>query len=192
MLDRRFNEWRGEPADGSPYHPHHDSYQTPGNCRRKIAECLNRLSSFPNLDKAEMHRAYERAESGLNTLVSFFGHDWGDLAVEVMHLRPLIEEVRHDFPNVKLHYSDLVSAFNVVYPAKAKTALALHIDVRRNNFGHLLRLDVTTTRGKILGLQPFLAIKTRSRRYIHNIFNLSSADEPIPSLQHVIVVPPDA
>jgi hypothetical protein len=176
MLDGRFNDWRWAPADWSTYHPHHDSYQAPGNCRRKIARCLNVLSRFANLDKAEMYRAYERAESGLNTLVSFSGHDWRDLAVEVMHVRHLIEEVRHDFPNVKFYYSDPVSAFNAVHPAKAKTHLALNIDVRRNDCGHPLRLDVTTTQGKIFGPQPFLAIKTRSRRYIHDNFNLSSPD----------------
>jgi hypothetical protein len=44
-----------------------------------------------------------------------------------------------------------------------------------------LRLGITTTRGKIIRPQPFLAIKIRSRLYIHNNFNLSSFDEPCPS-----------
>jgi len=173
MRDGRLNDWRRAPSDWRTYHPHHDSYQEQGNCRRKIARCLNVLSRFANLDESELKKAFERASDGQPTLVSFSSHDWRDLAVEVDYVRHILSKVAKRFPGVDYRFSSPVDAFNAVHLPRAKHPLRMQCDVVYSG-GLPTRLDINVLSGNVFGPQPFLAIKTKSRRYIHDNLNLGS------------------
>jgi hypothetical protein len=173
MVDGRFNDWRLAPADWSTYHPSHDSYQLPGSCRRKIARCLNVLSRFANINEEEMDKAFRRASGGRPTLVAFSSHDWRDLTSEVNYIRYLIARSSKKYA-VGVKFCEAVEAFNAVHPEPVAGPLELDISFRRNAKGHPIRLDIGTVSGKIFGPQPFLAVQTRSRRYIHDNFNLGN------------------
>jgi hypothetical protein len=170
LAEGRFNDWRGAPDDWSTYHPSHDDYRQPGACRRKIARCLNVLNRFANLDQAEMDKAFERASDVGPTIVSFASHDWRDLTTEVNYVRYLIDHARRRYPLVNVKVSEAVEAFNAVHPAPSHPPLKL--SVRFNGS----RIDVSTEQGQVFGPQPFLAIKTRSRRYIHD--NMNRGERP--------------
>jgi hypothetical protein len=167
----RFNDWRWAADDWSTYHPSHDCYQLPGSCRRKIARCLNVLSRFANLDKFELTKAFRRAQDGKPTLVAFASHDWRDISLEVEFVRSLLKAMAPDFPGVSVKFSSAVDAFNAVHPPRDIKPFKLAAALQFNDSGLPTRLDVEVPRGRLFGPQPFLAIRTRSRRYIHDNFN---------------------
>lgn len=173
VAGNRYGDWRGAPADWSTYHPDHDYHQRPGNCRRKIARCLLLLNRFGNLTEAELEAGFRRAAEGKPTLVAFCSHDWRDLGPEVDYLRHLLARVAPRFPDVRFKFAEAVEAFNAVHPAAGRPALELDCRLQLDA-GGCRRLTIRTKAGKVFGPQPFLALRTRSQRIIHD--NLSYGD----------------
>jgi len=176
LADGRFNDWRGAPSDWSTYHPHHDDYRRAGNCRRKIARCLNALSRFANIDQAEMDKAFRRATDGIATLVAFASHDWRDLTTEVNYIRALIAASSAAYPNVEVRISEAVEAFNAVHPAPDSKPLKLSARFVDEPSSGRAVLWIKAEQGQVFGPQPFFAVEMRSRRYIHD--NLNRGDNP--------------
>lgn len=172
MVDGRFNDWRWAPRDWSTYQPHHDSYQLPGKCRRKIARCLTVLNRCANLDEKEVLSAFARAASGQPTLMAFSSHDWRDLATEVDYVRFLLRRAKQTYPHVKFSYSEAVAAFNAAHPAEEAEPLRLRCQLITNKRGLPARVNIEVAQGRLFGPQPFLAVRTRSRRFIHDNLNL--------------------
>jgi hypothetical protein len=171
ISDGRLLDWRWAPDDWRTYHPSHDCYQLEGNCRRKISRCLMVLNRCLNINETEMQKAFQRANSGKPTLVGIASHDWRDLSVEMDYIQFLISRVAPRFPDVKFKYSEAVEAFNLVHPPIAEDALVLNCRLILNSSGLPWRVIVKTKRGSVFGPQPFLAVRTRSRRVIHDNFN---------------------
>jgi hypothetical protein len=171
LVDGRFSDWRFAPPEWRTYHPHHDCVQREGQCRRKIARSATLLNRFGALTEADLDSAFARAATGLPTLVALESHDWRDLTLEVNYVRFLIERVRARYPGVTFRFSEAVDAFNAVHPANVvapvKLSCTLKVDERRRP----LRLDVEVISGKPFGPQPYLAIRTRSKRIIHDHMN---------------------
>jgi hypothetical protein len=181
MLDfknGRSGDWRMAPADWSVYHPSHDNYQVPGNCRRLIGRALNVLNRIASVDQKEMDKAFARANKGLPTLVGFASHDFRDLGAEVDHLRELILNSAKKYPDVKFRYCEGVEAFRYIMSAEEDISgiepLELEIVFHPATEQDVPNLEIVTKRGKVFGPQPFLAIKTKSRRYIHDNLDFST------------------
>jgi hypothetical protein len=174
----RSGDWRIAPSDWSVYHPSHDNYQRPGNCRRLIGRALNVLNRIASIDEQEMDKAFSRANDGLPTLVGFASHDFRDLGTEVDHLRALILHSAAKYPDVKFRYCEGAEAFrHVMFAEEAISDIApleFEIIFHRASTQDVASIEVVTNRGKVFGPQPFLAIKTRSRRYIHDNFDFSA------------------
>ncbi|MBF0353621.1 MAG: hypothetical protein HQL43_00075 [Alphaproteobacteria bacterium] len=169
--DGRFSDWRWAPKDWRTYRPAHNCHQLEGQCQRKIARCLPVLTRVANLSAHDVEAAFARAAQGLPTLLSFSSHDWRDLCVEMDYVAHLIEKAQARHPGVKFRYCEAVEAFNAVHPAPVGPALRLGCRLLKDEKGRPLRINIETLSGKIFGSQPFLAIRTRSRRYIHDNLN---------------------
>ena len=102
-------------------------------------------------------------------------HDWRDMSVEIEDVRVMIEQAARKFPSVRFKYSEAVQAFrNVVYGSDARyEPLQLSVELRRES--GRLGLVVDTVAGQVFGPQPFLAIKTRSQRFIHDNFDFDTS-----------------
>ena len=175
LRNGRSCDWRLAPSDWSIYHPDHDNYQLPGNCRRWIGRALNVLNRIASIDQREMDKAFTRAASGQPTLVGVCGHDHRDFEPEVEHLRRLIAESARKHPGVRFEYADALTAFQrVLWPDGVPgTPLELEVKFHPATDGDVPAIEIETRKGKVFGPQPFLAIETRSRMFIHDNFDFS-------------------
>jgi hypothetical protein len=173
----RSGDWRLAPADWSIYHPHHDYYQKPGNCRRWIARCLNVLNRIAPINEHEMDKAFARADGGTATLVGVTGHDFRNLGTEVDHIRGLVAASSDKFPEVQFKFCRADDAFRHVTGSDDVTPVELSLELERTPKDDVPNLTVKTKAGKVFGPQPFLAIETMSRRFIHDNFDFSTSGD---------------
>jgi hypothetical protein len=175
LRNGRSADWRQAPSDWSIYNPSHDNYQRPGTCRRVIARCLNVLNRIASIDQREMDKAFARAADGATTLVGICSHDWRDMGAEVEHVRDLVDEARRRFPGVEVRFSEVVEAFRaVLWPhGPDESALDLELILHPASNGDVASIEVHTKSGKVFGPQPFLAIETIGRQFIHDNFDFS-------------------
>ena len=82
----RSGDWRRAPKDWSIYHPSHDDYQKPGNCRRWIGRALNVMNRIASVNQKEIDKAFAQANRTGYALVGFASHDFRDLEFEVKYL----------------------------------------------------------------------------------------------------------
>ncbi|MDD5041838.1 MAG: hypothetical protein PHX87_00585 [Candidatus Peribacteraceae bacterium] len=166
----RSADWRGAPSDWSVYHPLHDDYRVPGNCRRWIGRALNVLSRIASLTEREVEKAFARADKGQPTLLGIAGHDWRDLGTEVDATRELIQKVASLYPHVRFKYCEAVEAFRRAtgVPEYIPDPLELDVAFHPETPEDVPHLDITTRRGRVFGPQPFLAIETMSGRFLHD------------------------
>lgn len=173
----RSGDWRLAPADWSVYHPSHENYQIPGSCRRWIARALNVMNRIASIDQREMDKAFARAKTGCPTIVGMASHDFRDLGAEVEFLRELVQAAHRKFPDVQFKYCEAREAFRLAtgWDPACDEALDLEVILHRNPAGDVPHIEVKTKRGKVFGPQPFLAIETKGRRFIHDNFDFASS-----------------
>ena len=177
LANGRFGDWRLAPTDWGVYHPSHDYYQVPGNCRRWISRALNILNRFGNINAEEVDKAFQQAEKGNPALLAVASHDYRDLVPEVEHFRDLLSESSLAHPNVKFKYCDALEAFKLMtrpHDDCVRTELKLDVELHYNDLGKPAFLSVDTLQGEVFGPQPFLALKTRSQRFIHDNLDFST------------------
>ncbi|MGP0630154.1 hypothetical protein ACTRW9_10625 [Nitrospina sp. 32_T5] len=169
LRNGRFGDWRRAPADWSIYNPDFYDYQKPGSCRRYIARFLNIDSRVARITQEEVDKAFRRAAGGEPTLMGVLSHDYRDIAVEVNRVRELIADAAKTHPQVKFQYSTAREAFKqVVHKGRHEK---LQLDVKLDKTGSNFHLEVRTKESRVFGPQPYLAIKTRSGRFIHDNFD---------------------
>jgi hypothetical protein len=170
-------DWRLAPSDWSIYHPSHDHYQLSGDSRRWIARILNIMNRNESIDQKEMDKAFARAQTGEPTIVGLASHDFRDMEVEVEEVQGFIKESQKKYPEVKFKYCQAIEAFQkTIWPEGiTEDALELEIEYNPRTSDQVPYIEVKTKQGKVFGPQPFLAIQTRSRRYIHDNFDFSTS-----------------
>lgn len=157
-------DWRRAPKDWSVYHPNIYDYQVPGSCHRTIGRFLNIVSRYGNISSVEIEKAFQRAQSGKPTLMGMFNHDFRNMINEHNYVQSLLQPIAKKYPDVKFVYSRAVDAFNAVLGNQISD---IELDVRLEGED----LSVKTIKGEVFGPQPYLAIKTKSGRYIHDEFD---------------------
>ena len=136
---------------------------------------LNRVAS---INQAEMGKAFARAGRGLPTLVGLASHDFRDLGTEVEHITELVYRSAEKFPGVKFRYCTSLEGFRrAIGVDETMPALDLDLILDRAPKDDVPNLTVTTNAGRVFGPQPFLAIETRSRRFIHDNFDFSTTGD---------------
>ena len=170
----RSGNWRNAPNDWSIYNPHHDDYQKKGNSRRWIGRALNVLNRFASINQSEVDKAfYSALKKNQPVLMGITGHDFRNLKVEVEFVQGLIKNSKKNYPDVKFRYCSVKEAFrraiwNTDNPGK-QLELEVCLDTKPTN--DVPNMIVRTKEGKVFGPQPFLAIKTKGGRFIHDNFD---------------------
>ena len=174
----RSGDWRRANKDWTIYHPSHDDYQQEGNCRRWIGRALNVMNRIGNINQKEIDKAFYQARHKGPALVGIASHDFRDLESEVNFLRKLIKKSSQKFKDVKFQYSEVKESFVelVKYKENIKRIpkpLKLKIKFNKKTKNDFPSITVKTMQGKVFGPQPFLAIETKSKRFIHDNFDFS-------------------
>ena len=159
----RLGDWRRAPSDWSHYHPDHDDYQVPGRCRRTIFRCLNVGTRFKLLDQSEVNRAFARADAGLPTVLAFTNHDFRDMRPDIESTHAMLKAASAAFPNVQWQHARAIDAARAALGLRPDPDFKLYATLA--NEDGIFRLDISATTCTF-GPQPFLAIKTRDRRYL--------------------------
>lgn len=165
----RLGDWRRAPRDWSHYHPSHDDYQVPGNCNRTIFRCLNVGTRFKLLDEREVKAAFARADSGKPTILAFTNHDFRDMRIDVASTHALIAAAAKQYPRVEWRHAKAKDAARAVLGRQ--NASPLRLEARLVVLEGAARLEVTANHDTF-GPQPFLAIKTRDKRYLSDNFDV--------------------
>lgn len=164
----RSGDWRRAPADWSVYHPSHDDYQTPGNCRRVIGRALNVMNRVASIDQGEMDKAFARAAQGLPTLVGVCSHDHRDIGAEVDFLRALIADAGKRHPSVPFKFAEARDAFRkVLWPDRDTfPELELEIAFHPATSDDCASIEIRAGKGEVFGPQPYLAIETTEGQFL--------------------------
>lgn len=172
----RSGNWRKAPHDWSVYHPSHDDYQLPGDCRRLIGRALNLRNRIGNVTQAEMDAAFAKAAEGETVLVGVSSHDWRDLRPELDSVQEMLRNAQGNHPSVRIEYCQADEAFQAHVDAfhREQPPLELKMTLVPASSEDVPYLQVDVVQGEVFGPQPFLAIKTRSRRYLHDNFDFAS------------------
>ena len=170
----RSGDWRLAPDDWSVYQPSHDNYQLPGNCRRWICRALDIRTRARELTQAEVDKAFARASKGQPTIMGITDHDFRDIASDVEFVREKIRTAAEKFPDVKFKFCEAVEGFrSAIYGPQAQYE-PVKLAIRLEGNDERRFLEVETAAGKAFGPQPFLAVKTRSGRFIHDNFDFDT------------------
>ena len=167
----RSGDWRRAPADWSVYHPSHDDYQSPGNCRRWVGRALNVMNRLASIDQYETDKAFAKAQSEQSrVLLGVTGHDFRNLATEVEHVRGLIAQSALKYPDVAFRYATVREGFRLVLWGNKLNEIPLQLEAElqdkpSDDVPHII---IRARQGKVFGPQPFLAIQTVSRRFFHD------------------------
>ncbi len=169
----RWGDWRRAPTTWAPYHPSHDDYQVPGQCRRWIARCLNVGTRFRLLSEQDVRQAFDEARDGNPVVLSFTNHDHRDMRPDIQGVRDLLRAVTPDYPEVPFYFSEAVTAMRDSLQLPSEPACELDVTLSTSDSGaHVLQVGSTTA---TFGPQPWLALKTRAGSYFHDNFDI---DEP--------------
>lgn len=165
----RSGDWRRAPRTWAPYHPSHDDYQLPGECRRWIARCLNIGTRSYNINEREVRRAFEEAMEDKPVVLSFSDHDYRDLRVDVRQGRDLIQKVGRQYPKVKYLYCEAIDALRKALNLPSMKHCELKLEMKKQGDAHVLRVRSSAP---IFGPQPYLALKTVTDQYFHDNFDM--------------------
>ena len=164
----RWGDWRRASKSWTPYHPDIDDYQKKGNCRRWIFRCLNMEARLREITQFDVDKAFEQANSGEKTVISFTNHDFRKMSSEIDKIRNYIKIAHDKFPDVKINFSNALDAAREVLHLKPNL-IDLNLEIIDNKTD-LLRIKVTSN-SNIFGPQPFLAIKTKENKFIWENFD---------------------
>ena len=157
-------DWRRAPSDWRIYHPDFYDYQKEGGCHRSIGRFLNIVSRYGNITSYEIEKAFQRANEGLPTLLGIFNHDFRNMGNEIEYFCDLLYDISIKYNNVSFKFATAKEAFNAVLQNKL-SEFDLNVRLKGNE------LYVDTIKGCVFGPQPYLAIKTKSGKYIHDNFD---------------------
>ena len=161
----RWGDWRRAPGSWAPYHPAHDDYQVPGECRRWIARCLNIGTRYRLLTEADVRQAFTEARAGRPVVLAFTNHDFRDMRPDIEGVRGLLARVGPDFPDVPYRFSEAIEAMRAALQLAPQPPCSLDLSLTASpDGGHVLEIRSQTAS---FGPQPWLALKTKAGTY-HN------------------------
>jgi hypothetical protein len=161
----RFGNWKDADKTWSPYNPDFYDYQKKGNCKRWISRSLPIFSRDYSINNRDVVQAFKEANEKGKALLSFFGHDFKDMEIEVKIIRDKIEKIRSKFKNVKIKYSTALEAIRSITNLKNKKFLLQAKIVKKK--GEYTKLVIKSNK-EIFGTQPYLAIKINNKYYWQN------------------------
>jgi len=166
VANGRFGDWRGAPSDWSLYQPGFRDWRRPGELKRWIARCLNIRTRLRNINEAEVEKAFALARrTGRPAYLGVTTHDFREMSVEFRDFHGLLAGVAARHPDIPFRHCEAVEAFRRAtgtLDQAARQPLKLNLELSAN----LLR--VRAVAGEVFGPQPFLALRNRLGRYVHD------------------------
>jgi len=99
-------------------------------------------------------------------------HDFRNIAQEVEIVAGKITEASQKYPQVKFRFCESLEAFrSAIYGQNYKQADAFKLELSLRGDERRRILNVETSKGSVFGPQPFLAVKLKSNRFIHDNFD---------------------
>jgi len=166
----RFGDWRRAPRSWRGYRPNHDDYQVPGNCKRWIFRCLNVGARFRELRPNHLREAFGEAAATGKAILAFTDHDYRDIRRDVEAVRTMLAQVRSEFPQVRVRYSGAEAAARDLLGVSGHPLPRLSISVQEGRA--VIRLEA----GEIFSSQPFLVMRTREGRVLHDNLDVQEPD----------------
>lgn len=166
----RHGDWRRAPAVWQPYHPAHDDYQVPGDCRRWIARCLNIGTRYRLLAERDVRQAFAEAREGKPVVLAVTNHDFRDMRPDIDAVRDLVSRVAAEFPGVPFRYSEAVQAMRSALELPAEPACEL--DLELHAAGESKHIVTVRSATPTFGPQPWLALKTTAGTYHFDDFDI--------------------
>ncbi len=166
FMGGRFGDWRRSPASWRGYHPSHDDYQVPGECRRLIFRCLNVGTRLRTLTRNDIVDAFTEAAASGGAILAFANHDWRDIEGDVNEIRNELNDIKKLFPNVSVRFAGAEEAARMLNHYEGKESLRLVSSFEENRF------IVEVAGGEVFGPQPFLAIKNIEGKFFHDNFDV--------------------
>lgn len=161
----RFGDWRHAPKTWNPYHPSHDDYQVPGDCRRWIFRCLNVGTRIRVMQQEDVDQAFSCAAEGTDVVLAFMDHDFRNILPDIEETYTMIKKSAEKYPGVVWESTTAsraaraVTGYGIVFSEED-----LLVSLSEN------KLEVRVPH-KSFGPQPFLAIKTWGGRYLTDDFD---------------------
>jgi hypothetical protein len=169
----RFGNWRRAPTSWIPYNPAYNDYQSRGNCRRYITRCLNMDTRHRNLTDEDVTQAFEEASNRGQSLLAFTDHDFRKMGRHVDKVWGMINETSKQFENVKFKNTTALKGIRCALNMEATKPSVLNAEIKEVKGKKVLAVDA---KNDIFGPQPFLAIKTKSRKYNWQNFDRPKKD----------------
>lgn len=157
----RFGDWRRAPRDWTIYNPDLRDYQKPGNLKRYVARSLYMKGRMRVITQAEVDAAFKRAESGLDTVMSYQCHDSRDMTLDLATVNPMLKRARERFPHVPMSYQNGVDAMRLALGLKPQDPPKFQVQWAGN------RLEIRAER-LLWGPQPFFCFSTWTGHYYHD------------------------
>lgn len=160
LSDHRFGDWSRAPTRWGWYHPHHDDYQSVGQCRRRIFRCLNIGTRHRCITEAEVERAFEQVRTeGEDVVVAVTNHDFRDMAPDVEWLKRTFDAAA-DRTGIPWRTATITDTYAPWRKVRTEAEYTLVTE------GSLTRLSISYAE-EIFGPQPFLAVKLFNELYFH-------------------------
>src|SRR5262249_25287901 len=142
------------------YHPSHDDYQRPGNCRRKIFRCLNVGCRVREINQEEVAKAFLQASKQPDpVVVCVTNHDHRDMTPEIVWLKENFDKASRE-SGIPWKSASIDDTFG----EKDRPAVRREWQWEGNDSEATLRIHYSSP---IFGPQPFLAIKLINEIYHH-------------------------
>jgi hypothetical protein len=157
----RFGEWSRATKSWRGYHPDFQDYQKKGNLKRVIFRCLNLGTRFRNISEKNIIEAFKEAKIKNKAILAFASHDFRDFTNDLIWIKNKIEKIRKMFPTVKLKFSKASEAASDLH-SQNKKEIKIKLTIKKN------KVLIKLTSGEIFGPQPFFAIKTKKKDFLHD------------------------
>jgi hypothetical protein len=163
--DHRFGDWSRAPDEWGWYHPQHDDYQVPGQCRRRIFRCLNIGTRHRCISMPELRRAFEQARrESRDVVVGVTNHDFRDMAPDVEWLKQAMDALSAEFA-LPWRSATISDTFEPWRGPAARSTWSLE----QSKHATRLRIEYDAS---TFGPQPFMAIKLVNELYFHVNFDI--------------------
>ena len=170
LMGGRLGDWRRAPVNWQPYHPAHDDYQLPGNCRRWVARCLNVGTRYKLITDDDVRQAFVEAREGRPVVLSFTNHDFRDMRPDIRVVLDMLMRVSRDFPDVPFKFSEALEAMRGALRLAPQPPCEL--DMSLTSIGDSTHVLEVSSETPTFGPQPWLALKTNAGTYHYDNFDI--------------------
>jgi hypothetical protein len=163
MINNDMDYWLRAPSDWRHYHPDSHDYEKEGNLKRTIFRSLCYYTKDYGITENDVSAAFERANSGKETALSTYSHEFRPLKPEAVGYYNIIKKVSKSYPEVQWRFSTATEAARSILGFQNDRPIELDLRVEGD-------VVYASSNKDVFGSEPYLALQTIDDRYIHQAF----------------------